>query len=148
MCMAGAIGIRAYAMPIGIRVAMMGRMAQLQTASSDSELWPTDGAYNPLVANVYDGYIVDGDGALAGIIQVKAAKQAVKTVTDEVTKVKTSTTNVAVTATVTDAAGKKWSYSKGVGTTDGVVTGLVCTTKGVLVPSFGVTFGANGLSGE
>ena len=110
--------------------------------------WPNDGEYDPLVANVYEGYILDGDGALAGIIQVKAAKQAVKTVTDRVTKVKTVTTNVAVTATVTDAAGKKWSYSKGDGTVDGVVTGLVCTTKGVLVPSFGVTLGANGLEGE
>ncbi len=110
--------------------------------------WPTDGAYNPLVANVYDGYVLDGAGTLAGIIQVKAAKQAVKSVTDKKTKVKTATTNVAVTAMVTDAAGKKWSYKKGVGTVDGVVTGLVCTTKGVLVPSFGVTLGANGLEGE
>ena len=110
--------------------------------------WPTDGAYNPLVANVYDGYVLDGDGALAGIVQIKAAKQAVKSVTDKVTKVKTATTNITVTATVTDAAGKKWSYSKGVGAVDGVVTGLVCTTKGVLVPSFGVALGANGLEGE
>ena len=109
--------------------------------------WPIDGAYSPLVANVYDGYILDGAGALAGIIQVKAAKQAVKTVTDKKTKVKIVTTNVAVTATVTDAAGKKWSY-KGDGTVDGVVTGLVCTAKGVLVPTFGVTLGANGLEGE
>ena len=110
--------------------------------------WPDDGAYNPLVANVYDGYVLDGDGALAGVVQIKAAKQAVKSVTDKMTKVKTATTNITVTATVTDAAGKKWSYSKGVGAVDGVVTGLVCTTKGVLVPSFGVTLGANGLEGE
>ena len=79
---------------------------------------------------------------------MKAAKQAVKTVTDKKTKVKTIITNVVVTATVTDAAGKKWSYSKGAGTVGGVVTGLVCTAKGVPVPSFGVTLGANGLSGE
>ena len=109
--------------------------------------WPDDGAYNQFVANVYDGYVLDGDGALAGIVQIKSAKQAVKSVTDKVMKVKTATTNVAVTATVTDAAGKKWSY-KGNGTVDGVVTGLVCTTKGVLVPSFGVALGANGLEGE
>ena len=110
--------------------------------------WPDDGAYNPLVANVYDGFLLDVDGALSGIIQVKAAKQAVKTTTDRVTKEKTVTTNVAVTATVTDANGKKWSYSKGVGTVEGVVTGLVCTTKGVVISTFGVSLGANGLSGE
>lgn len=142
------VGYFANAMPIGVRVALMGRMAQRQAASSDSKLWHNDGAYNPLVANVYDGYVLGEDGAPVGIIQVKAAKQAVKTVTDRVTKVKTTTTNVTVTATVTDAAGKKWSYSKGDGTVDGVVTGLVCTTKGVPVPSFGVKLGANGLSGE
>ena len=110
--------------------------------------WPADGAYSPLVANVYDGYILAADGSLAGVIQVKAAKQAVKTTTDKRTGMKTTTTNVAVTATVTDAAGKKWSYAKGVGSVDGVVTGLVCTAKGVLVPSFGVSLGANGLEGE
>ena len=115
--------------------------------SSDLSTWPHDGAYNPLVANVYDGFLLDADGLLSGIIQVKAAKQAVKTTTDRVTKEKTVTTNVAITATVTDANGKKWSYSKGVGTVEGVVTGLVCTTKDVLVPAFGVTLGANGLSG-
>ena len=108
----------------------------------------TDGAYNPLVANVYDGYILDNDGALVGIIQVKAAKQTVKTTTDRATGVKTVTTNVAVTATVTDANGKKWSYTKGVGSVDGAVKGLVCTAKGVLVSAFDVSLGENGLSGE
>ena len=103
--------------------------------------WPTDkdGAYNPLVANVYDGWVMGADGFLAGIVQVKADKN---------TKEKTVTTNVAVTATVKDVAGKSWSYSKGVGTVEGVVTGLVCTTKGVAVASFGVELGANGLSGK
>ena len=115
--------------------------------SSDLSTWPHDGAYNPLVANVYDGFLLDADGFLSGIIQVKAAKQAVKTTTDRVTKEKTVTTNVAVTAAVTDANGKKWSYSKGIGMVKGVVTGLVCTAKGVLVPSFGVSLGANGLTG-
>ena len=112
--------------------------------------WPTDkdGAYDPLVANVYDGWIVGADERLAGIVQVKAAKQTVKTVTDKATQIKTSVTNVAVTATVKDVAGKSWSYKGGVGTVEGVVTGLVCTTKGVAVASFGVKLGANGLSGK
>ena len=142
-------GLVAYADGVVFMDVSMARegVIHLYAMWNARSLWSDDGAYNPLVANVYDGYILDGDGALAGIIQVKAAKQAVKTATDKVTKVKTVTTNVAVTATVTDAAGKKWSY-KGDGTVDGVVTGLVCTTKGVLVPSFGVTLGANGLDGE
>ena len=146
VCVATWAGTTVHAMPIGART-MLWNYVATQQAAGEPAPWPTDGAYNPLVANVYDGYILDADGALAGIIQVKAAKQTVKTVTDKQTKVKTVTTNVAVTATVTDVAGKKWSY-KGNGSADGVVTGLVCTTKDVPVKSFGVTFGANGLSGE
>ena len=110
--------------------------------------WPFDS----YVANVYDGYLVDEAQAVVGTIQVKTAKQAVKTVTDKVTKVKSVVTNVAVTATVTDPAAKKWRYSKGavaMPVVDGLasVTGLVCTAKGVVVTNFTVSVGLNGMSG-
>ena len=111
-----------------------------------------DQPFNPLVANVYDGYLVGEDQSVVGTIQVKTAKQAVKKLTDKVTKEVSFVTNVAVTAMVTDAAAKKWSYSKGalrMPITDGrtSVTGLVCTTKGVVVTNFEVSVGLNGMSG-
>ena len=115
---------------------------------AEDGLWPNDGAYNPLVANVYDGYVLNEDGSLAATLQVKASKQKVQTVTDAATKEKTVVTNVAVTAVVKDPAGKSWNYSKGVGTADGVVTGLVCTKSGAAVESFGVRLGANGMTGD
>ena len=97
-----------------------------------------DVAFDGSVANVYDGWLVDENGDLAGIVQVKAAKQTVKK----------GVANFTATATVTDLNGKKWSYSKGVGAADGVVAGLSCTAKGVPVTSFNVSLGGNSLSGE
>ncbi|MGN0846712.1 MAG: leucine-rich repeat protein [Kiritimatiellia bacterium] len=114
--------------------------------------WTEDGAFSGVAANVYDGYLVDADGAVAGTIQVKTAKQAVKKLTDKTTKEVTYVTNVAVTASVT-VGGKKWSYAKGAvdGRADetGAVTAtnLLCTAKGVPVAAFEVTLGRNGLSG-
>ena len=126
-----------------------------------ASLWPVDEAFSAVAANVYDGILWDGEN-LVGLVQVKTAKQSVKTTTDKVTKEKTVTTNITATATVTDANGKKWSYSKGnvelagSGTSGedtasplvGVVTGLKCTTKGCPVAEFGVMLGKNGLEGE
>ena len=109
--------------------------------------WTEDVAFSAVTANVYDGCVLDGDYNLVGIVQVKTAKQVVKTTTDKKTNVKTVTTNITATATVTDASGKKWSYSKGVVTVDGAVTGLKCTTKGCPAPEFGVKVGKNGLEG-
>ena len=108
---------------------------------------PRDGRFEATTANVYDGFVLDDGSNLIGLVQVKTAKQSVKTVTDRKTKAKTVTTNVTATATVTDAGGKKWSYSKGVVTSDGVVTGLKCTAKGCPVAEFGVTLGRNGMEG-
>ena len=131
-----------------------GAEVTLYAVWSDTYPWAAeaDGPFDPLVANVYDGYLVDEAQAVVGTIQVKTAKQAVKTVSDKVTKVKSVVTNVAVTATVTDPAAKKWRYSKGavaMPVVDGLasVTGLVCTAKGVVVTNFTVSVGLNGMSG-
>ena len=125
--------------------------------------WMEDEDFSATVANTYDGYMIDEDYNLLGIVQVKTTKQSVKTTTDKKTKVKTVTTNITATATVTDANGKKWSYSKGVveirsgasltsgkdsaSPLVGVVTGLKCTAKGCLVAEFGVKVGRNGMEG-
>lgn len=95
------------------------------------------GPFDSRTANIYDGYLVDEKLALVGTIQVKTAKQTVKN----------SVVSVAVTATVTDSEGKKWNYSKGFATTAGVVSGLVCSTKGCPAATFTVRLGANGFSG-
>ena len=66
-------------------------------------------------------------------------------------KAKASTRTFSATATVRDVNAKSWSYTKGIGASrgaqKGVVTGLSCSTKSAVVPSFGVTLGATGMSG-
>ena len=99
-----------------------------------SALWPSDGAYDGSAERVYDGWILDDDGALAGVVQVKTSKSG-------------STGAFTAKATVKDANAKSWNYTKGAGTARGVVTGLLCSTRGAAVPSFGVTLGANGMGG-
>lgn len=99
-----------------------------------SALWPSDGSFDGSAARVYDGWIMNEDGKLAGIIQVKTAKSG-------------ATGTFTATATVKDANAKSWNYTKGTGTTRGVVTGLSCSTKGAVVSSFGIALGANGMSG-
>ncbi len=101
-----------------------------------TELWPDDDEYDGSAASVYNGWILDDDGSLAGTVQIKAGKLNSKTST------------FTATATVVDASGKKWSYSKGVGDDEGEVTGLTCSTKNVAVSSFDVQLGENGLSGD
>ena len=101
---------------------------------SEVNPWQEDGAFSAAVANTYDGYLIDEDYNLLGVVQVKTTKQNSKGV-------------VTATATVTDANGKKWSYSKGEVTVEGVVTGLKCTTKGCPVAEFGVKVGMNGMEG-
>ena len=125
--------------------AVWGRVPSSDT--SIDFLWPQDVAFSASIANTYDGFLWEGEN-LVGLVQVKTTKQSVKTTTDKVTKEKTVTTNITATATVTDANGKKWSYSKGTVTVDGVVNGLKCTAKGCPVAEFGVTLGRNGLEGE
>ena len=110
-------------------------------------VWPEDGSFYAVVANTYDGYLIDEDYNLLGVVQVKTTKQTVKKTTDRVTKAVMMTTNIIATATVTDANGKKWSYSKGEVTIEGEVTGLKCTTKGCPVAEFGVKVGKNGMEG-
>lgn len=104
-----------------------------------STLWPTDAAFDGAVANVYDGWILNEDGTLAGTVQVKAGKA------------NASTHTFAATATVKDSNAKTWNYSKGIGAASGarrgVLAGLTNTVKGATVPSFGVTLGANGMKG-
>jgi len=101
-------------------------------------IWPDDAEFGGTAALTYDGWLVNADtGAIEGTLQVKTAK-------------KNSSTGVfTATATVVDSDSKTWRYSKGVGDGEsGIVSGLVCTAKNVPVPAFGVTLGANGLSGE
>lgn len=104
-----------------------------------STLWPADAAFNGTSTTVYDGWILNEDGTLAGTIQVKAGKA------------NTSTRTFSATATVKDANAKTWSYSKGLGVASGaskgVLAGLTNTVKGATVPSFSVTLGANGMRG-
>ena len=109
--------------------------------------WSEDEAFSANAANTYEGFLWDEKGELVGIVQVKTTKQSVKTTTDKKTKVKTVTTNITATAAVTDANGKKWSYTKGVVTVEGVVTDLRCTAKGCPVAEFGVKVGRNGMEG-
>ena len=108
-------------------------------ATVPSALWPTDAAFDGTVANVYDGWILNEDGTLAGTVQVKSGKS------------NASTRTFAATATVKDSNAKTWSYSKGIGAASGVSTGVLMgltnTVKGASVPSFGVTLGANGMRG-
>ncbi len=101
-----------------------------------STLWTDDDEYDGSSARVYNGWILADDGSLAGTVQVKAAKLNSKTST------------FTATATVVDASGKKWSYTKGVGDDEGEVTGLTCSAKNAEVSSFDVQLGANNLSGE
>ena len=107
-----------------------------------------NGGFSGAVANTYDGYMIDAEGNLVGIVQVKTTKQSVKTTTDRKTKVKTVTIDITATATVTDANGEKWSYSKGSVTVGGAVTGLKCTAKGCPVEEFGATLGRNDMEGS
>ena len=109
----------------------------LAEPQDERRTWPEDAGFSAATANAYDGFALDASGSLVGLVQVKTAKQTVKR----------GVTNVTATATVTDAGGKKWSYSKGAVTSDGVVTGLKCTAKGCPVAEFGVTLGRNGMEG-
>ena len=129
--------------------------AQWRVDTSDvEETWSVDEGFSSEVANVYDGYAIGADCNVVGIVQVKTTKQSVKK----------GVVTITATAAVTDANGKKWSYSKGVveirsgasltsgkdsaSPLVGVVTGLKCTAKGCPVAEFGVVLGQNGLEGE
>jgi len=110
----------------------------------DLDLWPEDGPFSALAANVYDGVVFDATtNNLVGIVQVKTSKQSVK----KGSKGNPSTTNITATATVTDLNGKKWSYSKGAVGLDGSVRGLTCTAKNCPVPTFNAVAGRNELLG-
>lgn len=100
-----------------------------------AELFCNDELFSLSAANVYDGFVFDGD-RVVGSVQVKTAKGS----RDHVTGVLTAT----VTATVS-CQGKKWSYSKGKVDASGQAAGLSCTTKGA--PQLQVTLGENGLTG-
>lgn len=100
-----------------------------------AELYPDDSEFSLSAANVYDGFVLDGD-RVVGSVQVKTAKGS----RDHVTGVLTAT----VTATVS-CQGKKWSYSKGKVDASGQAAGLSCTAKGA--PQLQVTLGENGLTG-
>ena len=100
-----------------------------------SVLWPADGSYDAASAHVYDGFILANDGSLAATLQIKAAK------------ISASTGRFTATATVKDANGKSWNYANGSGRATGKVTGLKCTAAAAPVSRFGVTLGANGLTG-
>lgn len=101
-------------------------------------LWPNDGPYDGSAARVYDGWAIAPGGVLAAVVQLRAAKL----------QTRKGVTSFTATATVKDEAAKSWSYSKGVGTAAGVVTGLVSTARNVPVQSFGATLGADNLAGE
>ena len=129
---------------------------QLVPLSEDAQaVLRTGGAFSSSSANAYDGYVVDDDCNLVGVVQVKTAKQTVKK----------GAVTIAATATVTDLSGKKWSYSGGKVevvpvpvTAEGretstvrdvaIVKGLKCTAKGCSVTEFGVTLGLDGMQGE
>ena len=147
--------------PVGEVVCADGEAVSNLTATADGVVnlyavwdgtattWMEDGSFSAAVANTYDGYVIDENYNLLGVVQVKTTKQSSKGV-------------VTATATVTDANGKKWSYSNGEvelvgsGTSGedaasplvGLVTGLKCTTKGCPVEVFGVALGKNGMEGE
>ena len=101
-------------------------------------LWPNDSAYDGSVARVYDGWAIAPGGILAAVVQLRAAKL----------QTRKGVTSFTATATVKDEAAKSWSYSKGVGTADGVVTGLVSAARNVPVATFGATLGADNFAGE
>lgn len=100
-------------------------------------LWPNDAAYDGSVARTYDGWALSPDGALAAIIQLKAARLQLKSGVESFT----------ATATAKDIVAKSWSYSKGVGSASGVVAGLSCTAKNVPVATFGASLGADNFAG-
>ena len=99
-------------------------------------LWPDDEAVGLAAANTYNAFVWDGE-CVVGYAQVKTAKGSRNKTTGEMT--------ASVTATVTDAAGKKWSYSKGKVGADGAVGGLVCSKKGA--EALAVSVGAEGVTG-
>jgi hypothetical protein len=104
--------------------------------TSDRELAPgEDGAANLSAAEVYNGYIVDDEGALKGTIQVKAAKQKVNK--------KTGVATSKLTITVQMLGEKKVSI-KGTmeDVEEGVFAGLAKDGRKVEIE-----LGANGLSG-
>ena len=105
----------------------------------ESTLWPSDGVFDGSAAHVYDGWIMNENGTLAGTIQIKT------------TKANTKTHAFTATATVKDSNAKSWRYTKGTGLASGPmigqITGLTCSVKNATVSSFGVTLGANGMSG-
>ena len=101
-------------------------------------LRPNDGPYDGSAARVYDGWALSPESNLVAVIQLKAAKL----------RTRKGVASFTATATVKDEAAKSWRYSKGVGTADGDVSGLVCTARNVPVPSFGATLGADNLAGS
>lgn len=105
-------------------------------SGNGNDLWPADDEYDGSAACVYNGWIVDGDGAMVGTVQVKAGKSNAKTST------------FTATATVKDVNSKTWNYTKGTGDDEGEVTGLSCSAKNAAVASFAVQLGENHLSGE
>lgn len=103
-----------------------------------SPLWPDDGPYDGSAARVYDGWALSPESNLVAVIQLKAAKL----------RTRNGVASFTATATVKDEAAKSWRYSKGVGTADGDVSGLVCTARNVPVQSFGATLGADNIAGS
>lgn len=106
-------------------------------AVASTFLWAEDDPFESLGANTYDGFLCDEDGALQGTVSVKTAK---KTVHKGVESVK-------VTATVVDLAGKKWSYKNGQVSSEGLVSGLLCTKKTSPGEFGGLLLGRNGMMG-
>ena len=96
-----------------------------------------DGTVDLGMPATYDAFLWE-KGTVAGCVQVKTAKGSRNS--------KRGVLVASVTATVTDAAGRKWSYSKGVVGEDGRVSGLVCSSSGAAV--LDLTIHATGLSGS
>lgn len=99
-----------------------------------------DGAFVNVISGalIYNGYIINSNGVFVGTIQVKTAKDAKNKNTGLMTATVTATLNI---------DGNEWSYSKG-STVDGIVTGLVCSTKGAPVGELHIQLGENGLAGD
>ena len=99
------------------------------SARDGSTLWPSDGAFSATAARIYDGFLMDGDGVVRGIVQVKAGKASRNLVSK-------------IAATVQKLGGKKLSF-KGE-TSDGKAIEL--SEKGG--EKMKLTLGAKGMFGS